>query len=258
MTTAVRGGPVVSQLVTRSWVAMRRIPIAIMPTVIMPIVFTVAFSGSFSAIVDIPGFPTDNILNWMVPYAILQGAAFSGIAFVYGLGRDLEDGFHDRLLLSPAPRWTMGASGVVYCSMRAMIPVVVILPFATMAGLEYPGGPAAVLWLMVASAGIASLAALWGMGVVYRIKTQEAGGPAQLGLFAALFVSVGTTPIEVQQGWLPHVARYNPITQIMNLARAGFVGTGEFADIWPGLVTIAASAVVLCWWAARGFRTLQP
>ena len=38
-----------------------------------------AFSGSFSAIVDIPGFPTDNILNCMVPYAILQGAAFSGI-----------------------------------------------------------------------------------------------------------------------------------------------------------------------------------
>lgn len=258
MTSVVRGGPVVGELIGRSWLALKRIPAAVIPTVVMPIVFTVAFSGSFSSITEIPGFPTDNILNWMAPYAILQGAAFSGMAFIYSLGRDIEDGFNDRLLLSPAPRWTVGASGVAYCAMRAMIPVVLILPVATPAGLTFPGGVWAVVWLVVAAAGIAGLSALWGMGVVYRLKTQQAGGPAQLVLFAMLFVSVGTTPLEVQQGWLPHVARYNPVTQIMNLARAGFIGPAEFGEVWPGLLTIAGCALLLTWWAARGFRTLQP
>ena len=116
----------------------------------------------------------------------------------------------------------------------------------------------AVVWLAVAAAGVAVMGGLWGMGVMYRSKRQSAGGLVQIGLFVALFLSIGTMPLDLMEGWLPRVARRNPITPILTLARAGFVGTNDWQDIWPGLIAIAGSSVLLAWWALRGMRGLTP
>ena len=45
----------------------------------MPIFFVVAFSGSFSSVVELDGYSTDKAVNWMAAWAILQGSAFSGL-----------------------------------------------------------------------------------------------------------------------------------------------------------------------------------
>ena len=39
----------------------------------MPIFFVVAFSGSFSSVVELDGYSTDKAVNWMAAWAILQG-----------------------------------------------------------------------------------------------------------------------------------------------------------------------------------------
>ena len=70
----------------------------------MPMFFVIAFSGSFSRLSDLPSFPTDNVLNWFVPFAILQGAAFAGFGTGFSTVRDIETGFYDRLLLAPGSR----------------------------------------------------------------------------------------------------------------------------------------------------------
>ena len=49
------------------------------PSIIMPIFFVVAFSGSFSSVVQLDGYSTDKAVNWMAAWAILQGSAFSGL-----------------------------------------------------------------------------------------------------------------------------------------------------------------------------------
>src|SRR5690606_12689219 len=107
---------------------MIRIPAAVVPVVVMPVFFVLAFSGAFSAITDIPGFPTDNILNWMVPFAVLQGAAFAGFGAALGAGRDLENGFYDRLLLSPVPRPGLVLGPLTYSAVRALLPFVIVAP----------------------------------------------------------------------------------------------------------------------------------
>ena len=55
-------------LAQRSLVNIVRTPSAVVPTIAMPLFFIVAFSGAFSALTDIPGFPTDNALNWCMPW----------------------------------------------------------------------------------------------------------------------------------------------------------------------------------------------
>jgi ABC-2 type transport system permease protein len=257
--------PVVSNValiravIARSATGMRRRPVALIPVVVMPIFFTIAFSGTFRGLTDLPGYPTDNIYNWMVPYACVQTASFGALSAAFALGRDLEDGFYDRLLLSPARRWVVPAAGVIWAVLRTAIPLVITLTIGTIGGMTYPGGVVpAVFWLAVASGGVAAMAAFWGLGVMFRAKKQSAGGLVQIGLFVAMFLSIGTVPLDLQEGWLPHVARWNPITPILTLARVGFMGPVDYADVWPGLLSIAVSCLLLGWWALRGMRTLVP
>jgi len=254
----VSEGALINALVARSAVNLKRIPVALIPLVVMPIFFTVAFSGTFRGLTQLPGYPTDNIYNWMVPYACVQTASFGALGAAFALGRDLETGFYDRLLLSPSPRWVVPGAGLVWAAIRTGIPIVITLSIGTLEGMTYPGGVMAVVWLAVASIGVAVMGGLWGLGVMYRAKQQSAGGLVQVGLFVAMFLSIGTVPLDLMEGWLPHVAKFNPVTPILTLARAGFVGTGSWADIWPGLLSIATCSVLLGWWAQRGMKTLIP
>lgn len=250
--------PMIGVLMHRGFTSLRRIPAALIPVIVMPIFFTIAFSGTFRGLTELPGYPTNNIYDWMVPYACLQTASFGALATAFALGRDLEGGFYDRLLLSPANRWIVPTAGVMWAMVRSLVPITITLTIGIIGGMAFPGGAMAVFWLIVAAFGIAALGGLWGIGVVYRVKKQSAGGLVQIGLFIALFLSVGTVPIDLQEGWLPYVARWNPITYMLDLARCGFIGTCAWADIWPGLLAIAGSAVVLGVWAVRGMRTLDP
>jgi len=250
--------PLIRQVIHRSATSLRRIPAGIVPVVVMPVFFAVAFSGTFSGLTELPGYPTDNILNWMIPYACLQSASFAALASAFSLGRDLESGFYDRLLLAPAPRWTVPTASVLWAMIRALLPLTITLALGVIGGMTFPGGFAAVWWLAVGAFAVAALGSLWGLGVTYRIQRQSAGGLVQISLFVIMFLSVGTVPIDLQEGWLPYVARWNPVTYILDMARCGFVGTCEWSAIWPGLVAIAGGAVLLGWWAERGWRRLVP
>lgn len=256
----MNGVRVLMILVRRGFTALFRIPVALIPAVAMPVFFTVAFAGAFSALVHIPGYPTQNILNWMAPYACMQGAAFAGVTAAFTVGRDLETGFYDRLLMAPAARWALGGSGVVYCALRSLLPLSIVLLLAWAGGIDFLAGGWSVLCLAVATMFVAAIASMWAMGVTFRLKTQASAGLAQIGIFVVMFLSIGTTPTEIQEGWLRQVSPLNPLTPILNFARAGFIGAGGVAwhEVWPGLIGIAGCFALSALWCARGFRTLRP
>jgi len=250
--------PVARQLALRGVLSMIRIPAAIVPVVVMPVFFTLAFSGAFSAIAELPLFPTDNILDWMVPFAVLQGAAFAGFGVAYGTGRDLENGFYDRLLLAPTPRLGLVLGPLIYSAARSMLPLLIVVPVGYLGGARISGGPVGFAVLALAAVCTALLAGLWGLGVVYRVRSQRAGALVQAGIFVTLFLSVGQVPLELMTGWLRWVAERNPFTYVLTMARQGFLGEVTWADTWPGLVSFLLGAAGLGWFAWRGFRRLVP
>jgi len=245
------------ELANRSFINMKRVPATVVPVIIMPLFFTVAFSGAFSAITMLPAFPTDNVLDWMAPFAILQGAAFAGLAASFGAGRDLETGFYDRLLSAPVPRRALVIGPLLFSGARAFLPIVVVLPMALLGGARFQD-PLGFVTLVVAAVGVALVSGLWGLGVAYRTRNQRSGALTQVGIFVALFLTTGQVPLEAMDGWLHEVATYNPMTQILKLAREGFVGEVTWADTWPGLVALLAAGALLGLFAYRGFRRLVP
>ena len=246
--------PVSMALAKRSLIGVLRIPAAVVPLVAMPIFFVVAFSGSFSRLSSLPSFPTDNVLDWFVPFAILQGSAFAGFGTGFSTVRDIETGFYDRLLLAPGSRVSLLVGPALASLVRASFTVAVVLLFGVALGADLPGGPAGVLALWGAGLGLALVATGWALGLVFRVPNQRAGPILQIGVFFTTFLSTGNVPLADQTGWVRHIARVNPLTNMLAMARQGFLGHVTWAGTWPGLVGIALSSIVLWVFAVTGIR----
>jgi ABC-2 type transport system permease protein len=250
-------GAVSAALSRRALVAITRVPSAFVPSVVFPVFVTIAFSGAFGAITNLPFFPTDDALSWFAPLAAIQGAGFAGLFSAFGVIRDFEDGFMDRLLLAPTPRKALLAGPLLTAALRSVVPVFAALLVGVIGGMAVPGGFLGIVSLFVAALGVAVLAACWSLGLAFRIRSMRAAPLMQVGLFFAIFLSSSQMPIEGLAGWLETVARINPFTYILDMGRQGFVGEVALDTTLKGLGAIAATGPVLGLFAWRGLAKLD-
>jgi ABC-2 type transport system permease protein len=256
---------VIREMVARNLRGIRRQPATFIPTLVMPIFFVITFSGAFGFAGR--AFGNGNAMSWYAPMAIIQGASFAGMTMGLSTARDFETGFFDRFLLAPMSRLTLLAGALAAALLRAVLTTTVVLLAAVIGGVAVPGGVLGLVALYVSSLGIAVVAALWGLGLVYRVQSTNVGPVIQVGIFVTIFLSTAQVPISAMTGWLPDVARVNPMTNVLRMARAGFVpdqlnppaGFGvSWAEVWPGLVALAGGIAVLMVFALRGMRRLTP
>jgi ABC-2 type transport system permease protein len=253
-----RTSAVVGQLGWRGLQRMRRRPSLIIPALVMPMFFLIAFSGSFNSLTALEGFPTTNIRSWMAPYAILQGAAFAGVGAAGGTATDMDLRFFDRLLLAPCSRVSLMLGPLAYSAARALLPTTAVVLLAFALGADLPGGVLGIVMLYVASVGVALVFGTLGLAIVFKLKSLRALALIQIVIFVTMFLSIGQVPLGLQTGWLHSVARVNPMTNILRMARQGFVGDVTWHQTWPGLLAIVALVVLLGAIALRNLRRLVP
>lgn len=246
-------------LAARSLLLIPRIPSTFFPSLVMPVVITLAFSGAFGAIARGNLLPTAEILNWMAPMAIIQGAAFAGITTGMGIARDVENGFFDRLLLAPTPRSALIAGPLVASVARAALPVVLVLVVALLGGARFEQDALAGLAVLVLMAEMMAVCAgAWSLALVFKFRSLQAAPIMQVGLFITFFLSTAQVPLRVMTGWLHSVARFNPMTNVLRAARQGFLGPVTWHDTWPGIVALLVLGGVLVAWSVRGLRRMTP
>ena len=72
-------------------------------------------------------------------------------------------------------------------------------------------------------------------------------------MFVLVLTTTAYAPLALLQGWLADVARINPLTQVVDAARQGFVGErSPGPSTWPALVALAGMLAVLVYFALRG------
>jgi ABC-2 type transport system permease protein len=201
-------------------------------------------------------YPGINPLNWYVPLNALQGAAFGGIFLGFAAIRDFQTGFYDRLLAAPAPRRSLLLGPMLAAVIRALFPVAVVLAIGFAGGMTVPGGPIGLVLLLLSCWGVCLIGTLYAHGLAFRFKSMSAAPLMQVGVFVLVFLSEAQVPIEGMTGWLEVVARLNPATYIMRMARAGFLGDVTWTVVWHGLVATAVLAVPTLVFAERGLRRL--
>ncbi|MEM8706692.1 MAG: ABC transporter permease [Actinomycetota bacterium] len=249
--------PALVGLVRRAVTRLARVPAILAPTVIMPAFFIVAFTGSFDGISRVEGYPTDNIVNWVAAFAVLQSCAFAGIGAAASIATDLDTRFIDRLLVAPLRRWLVIAAPLGQAAFRALIPTTIILVIAAFKGASMPAGIGGVAMVYVGGMTMAMVMGLLGVGVVLLIGNMRAMAVVQVISFLVLFPSTGQVPLELMDGWLQTMARYNPATPMLAMTRQGFLGELSWSDTWPGLAVVAAGIVVFGGFARAQLRRLD-
>lgn len=244
---------VVRALVRRAGNEILRVPGAAIPGILAPTIFFLGLTAVFGNLTLLPGFDTNTYQSFLIPISLMQGAGFTGAATGVNLARDIEQGWFDRLIVSPAPRSVLLAGLVISASLRSLVPATVLLLVGFSLGVEWPG----LIGLAIAVAmamGMGTVAALWGTSIALKFKSQAAAPLMQAGAFVAILTTTAYAPLELLTGWLQEVARINPITQIVEAARQGFLGSVTWAETWPALLTLAGLVLLLGALAIRGMR----
>jgi ABC-2 type transport system permease protein len=87
-----------------------------------------------------------------------------------------------------------------------------------------------------------------------RYKSQAAAPLMQAGMFTLILTTTAYAPLALLQGWLHDVAEVNPVTQVLDAARQGFVGGVTWSETWPGLLAVAGLLALLAALSLRGMR----
>src|SRR5947208_12423802 len=234
--------------------ALRAVPrdlTAVIPPVFIALFFFVVNIGTLQRLTErsIGGF---DFKAFMMATAILLGV--TGISRAPALVLDVENGYFDRLLLTPVRRLAillghMLADVAVACALTVPI---VILGFAL--GVHFEAGPLGVLVFVL-------VAALWslafaGFGYAIALKT---GNPAAVNnafllFFPFLFMTTSYVPRSQLTGWLDRVAEWNPVTYLLDGLRSLTMQGWEWGSLGRAVVAIAAVGAVsmsLCFGALR-------
>ena len=75
--------------------------------------------------------------------------------------------------------------------------------------------------------------------------------------FLVLFPSTGQVPIELMDGWLATMARWNPATPVLAMTRQGFLGEISWSETWPGLLVIGGGLALFGGFARTQLRRLD-
>jgi ABC-type multidrug transport system permease subunit len=244
---------VIRALIQRSRNELFRVPGAAIPGVLAPTIFFLGLNGVFGNLTELRGFEADSYLSFIIPVSMLQGAGFTGAATGVNLARDIEQGWFDRLLASPAPRWVLLTGTVASASIRALIPATLLLCVALPLGASWPG-LAGLLIAVVMVMTTAAVAACWGTTLALKYKTQSAAPLMQAGMLTLILFTTAYAPLDLLADWLAQIAEVNPMTQVLDAVRQGFIGSISWSETWPGLVALAGLLALLASLALRGMR----
>jgi ABC-2 family transporter len=231
-------------------------PSLLLPSLVFPLFFFVAFAGGLSRIQDVPGFDfPSGYTAFQFVFVLLQSAAFGGVFTGFGIARDFESGFARRLLLA-APNRSGIVLGYAWAALgRWVVTAAFLTAVALVVGMEVGGNGVDLVGLYTLAAILNSAAVLWSAGVAMRLRTMQAGPVMQMPVFLVLFFAPVYVPLSLLQGWIHGVATVNPVTRVLESGRGLLAGTPTEVALAFGTALALTAAFTL--WALRGLRNAE-
>jgi ABC-2 type transport system permease protein len=181
----------------------------------------------------------------------MQSATFSGAATGVNLARDIEQGWFDRLYVSPLSRGSLLAGHVLSASLRALMPITVLIVVATLFGVGIEGVDGLAVALVLAAC-FAAIVACYAIVLALRFRTQQAAPLMQAGAFMMVLFTTSYAPLNLLTGWFQEAARYNPVRFILEGVRQMSVYGVDWGHTWKALAALAGLGIVFGGLAMRG------
>lgn len=189
-----------------------------MPNIFIPFFFFAVTVGAIGQVAA-QSFGITNYTGFQMPVAILQAVA--GTASNTGLAAviDIERGYFDKLLLTPAPRLALVLGRILADFVRAMLLTVLIVIVGIIFGSGMEAGPAGALLVVLLAGSFGAAYSGIGLAIALRTGSSQAAQAGFLLFFPLLFLSPAFAPKEIFSGWLEFAATINPVTYILEAMR---------------------------------------
>ena len=235
--------------------ALRTVPRdleSVMPPVFISLFFFLVNVGTLQRLTE-SNIPNFDFRAFQMPTAILLGV--TGVSRAPALVIDVQDGYFDRLLLTPVRRLAilLGHLAADVAVAAALTVPIIIVGF--LLGVRFESGPLGIVVFIV-------VAALWslafsGFGYAIALKTGNPGAVNSTFLlfFPFLFLTTSYVPRSQLTGWLKTVAAWNPVTYLLEGLRSLVTVGWDIGDLAQALLAVAvvgALSMTLCFAALRG------
>jgi ABC-2 type transport system permease protein len=231
-------------------------PMLLLPSIVFPMFFFVAFAGGLSNVGNVPGFDfPSGYTAFQFVFVLLQASAFGGVFTGFGIAGDFESGFARRLLLAAPNRLGIIAGYAISAATRTTFVGSLVFVVGILTGMQVGGDGVDLAGLVLLAYLVSFAATLWAAGVAMRLRTMQAGPLMQMPVFIVLFLAPVYVPLGLLAGWVHAVASVNPFTPLIETGRDFIAGTPATAG---AAYAIAGALVVLFgWWAVRGMRSAE-
>lgn len=232
-------------LARRSILKTLRQPFQVFPIVFFPAILLAVNASGLQAATRLPGFPTHSYISFAIAVAFIQGALFSLVNTGTNLAQDIEDGFFNRLALTPLRRVSLIAGLLLGVAILGALQALVYLGMGAIGGAHFKAGVGGVAVLLVLSALAAT--GFGALGCAAALRTGS--GEAVQGLFPLFFVLIFLSSSNLPRsllvkGWFHTLATWNPISYLIEGFRSLFIYGWDASALARGF-GVAAGVTVL-------------
>ncbi len=232
-------------------------PAFLLPSILFPLFFFIAFAGGLSGVQHAPNFEyAGGYTAFQFGFVCIQAAAFGGVFTGFAIAADFEFGFARRLLLAAPNR-----GGIVIGYMLAAIAAYgascsrSCSPRGSSSGMDILGSFADLVALLALALAVNAVATLWSAGIAMRLRTMQAGPVMQMPIFILMFLAPVYVPLALIAGWVHTIAAYNPVTAMLEASR-GFIA-GEPEKVGITAACLVAMFALCAYWARGGLRSAE-
>jgi ABC-2 type transport system permease protein len=238
-------------IATRSIRAVPREMEFVVPALVVPVFFYAINIGALEPLAE-AGTGVD-FKAFQLPVAITF--AVTGLSRASALVTDIQNGYFDRLLMTPIRRLSL-LLGLMMADLFLIITLSLpVVAMGYIVGVRFETGAIGVLLFIL-------MAGLWGLaftGFPYAIALKT-GNPAAVNtsfilFFPFMFLTTSFLPLDVLSGWLQTIARWNPVTYLLAGMRSLLYGGWDWYDLALGFFSIGivgAASMTLAFAALRG------
>jgi ABC-2 type transport system permease protein len=205
-----------------------------------PLLMVVVFTALFERIAETPGFGAVDYVDYLLPGALvltaLLGAGFTATYLV----QDAVGGYLDRLRLLPTSRTAVVGGRQVFEAVRVLPATLAVAAACVALGAQVDGGVAGVAaCLLLVALLSAAFSGLFHVAGLATRDPQTALAMQPLGVLVGL-VSTALVPASVAASGFSDVARLNPVSVVVDGARASLAGDVLSSDVALALAICAA------------------
>lgn len=233
-----------------------RNPVWLLFTLAQPSLYLALFGPLLRNIGGLPGFPSTNSWQMLVPGLLVMLGLYGAIYVGFGIIAEWRQGVTERLHVTPVSRLALLLGRVLRDLTATVVQAVLLVLAGTAFGLRAPlAGVAIALGLtLLVTIGLTSLS----YALALALKDEMA--LAQLLNFLSLpllLLSGALLPMSLAPPWLDGLSRANPFRYVVTAMREAFLGRYGTGALWAGVIVGVAIAVLGVAASTRAFTKID-